>query len=181
MIWAENKNGKFTVRNAYKLTQDIHSKGNTSESSDLAALKQMWRCLWDMNVHNKIKHFTWKACKDILATKENLNKRNIIKDYTCDSCGKVVESICHLFWLCDKAKRTWSSSKMVIPFEISPTWTFMDVMWQLQMWSESHPGLVERDIAICWGIRKDRNIVRHGGKRREGKAIEHYLPLLIEG
>ena len=171
MIWAENKNGKFTVRSAYKLAQDIHSEGNTSESSDLAALKQMWRRLWDMNVPNKIKHFAWKACKDILATKENLKKRNIIKDCTCDSCGKAVESICHLFWLCDKAKETWSSSKLVIPSEISPTWTFMDVMWQLQRWSESHPGLVECSIAICWGIWKDRNTVRHGGKHREGKAI----------
>ncbi|XP_065638811.1 uncharacterized protein LOC136071439 [Quercus suber] len=46
MIWAENKNGKFTVRSAYKLAQEIHSDGNTSESSDRAALKQMWRRLW---------------------------------------------------------------------------------------------------------------------------------------
>ena len=47
----------------------------------------------------------------------------------------------------------------------------MDVMWQLQRWTESYPGLVERAIAICWGIWKDRNTARHGGKRREGKAI----------
>ena len=30
---------------------------------------------------------------------------------------------------------------------------------------------MERAIAICWGIWKDRNTARHGGKRREGKAI----------
>lgn len=78
---------------------------------------------------------------------------------------------CHLFWLCDKAKETWSSSKLVIPFEVSPQWKFMDVMWQLQRWKESYSGLVERVIAICWGKWKDRNTARHGGKRREGKAI----------
>ena len=171
MIWAENKNGKFTVRSAYKLAQDIPSDENTLESSDRATLKQVWRHLWDMNVPNKIKHFSWKACKDILATKENLKNRNIIKDYTCDFCGKAAESTYHLFWLCDKAKETWSSSKLVIPFEISPTWTFMDVMWQLQRWMKSHPGLVKRAITICWGIWKDRNTAKHGGNRREGKAI----------
>ncbi|XP_050280425.1 uncharacterized protein LOC126721436 [Quercus robur] len=171
MIWAENKNGKFTVRSAYKLAQDLPSDENTLESSDCATLKQVWRHLWDMNVPKKIKHFSWKACKDILATKENLKKRNIIKDYTCDFCGKAAKSTYHLFWLCDKAKETRSSSKLVIPFEISPTWTFMDVMWQLQRWMKSHPGLVKRAITICWGIWKDRNTAKHGGNRREGKAI----------
>lgn len=171
MLKPENKNGKFTVKSAFKLAQNIHSDGNTPESFDHAALKQMWRRLWDMNVPNKIKHFAWKACKDILATKENLKKRNITKDCTCDSCGKAAESTCHLFWLCDKAKETWSLSKLVTPFEISPTWTFMDVMWQFQRWTESHPGLMERAIVICWGIWKDRNTAIHGGKRRDGKAI----------
>lgn len=47
----------------------------------------------------------------------------------------------------------------------------MDVMWQLQRWTESHPGLVERAIAICWGIWKERNTARHGGKHKEDKAI----------
>ncbi|KAK7841475.1 putative ribonuclease h protein [Quercus suber] len=124
-----------------------------------------------MKVPNKIKHFAWKACKNILSTKENLKKRNITKDCICDSCGKTFESTCHLFWLCDKAKTTWSSSKLVIPFEINPKWMFIDVMRQLQRWTESYPGLVECAIAICWGIWKDRNTVRHGGKHREGKAI----------
>ena len=56
-------------------------------------------------------------------------------------------------------------------YEINPKWTFMDVMWQLQRWMESYPNLVEYAIAICWGIWKDRNTARHGGKCREGKAI----------
>ncbi|XP_075664485.1 uncharacterized protein LOC142634090 [Castanea sativa] len=171
MIWLETKNGKFIVRSAYELAQIIQSDDNITESSDPTALKQTWRCLWDMNVPNKIKHFAWKACKNILATKENLQKRSITKDSICDSCGKASKSTCHLFWLCDKAKETWSSSKLVIPFKVSPQWKFMDVMWHLQRWTELYPGLVERAIAICWGIWKDRNTVRHGGKRKKGKAI----------
>lgn len=57
VVWAENKNGKFTVRSAYRLAQDIHSSGGMPESSDPTALKQMWRSLWKMNMPNKIKHF----------------------------------------------------------------------------------------------------------------------------
>ena len=58
-----------------------------------------------------------------------------------------------------------------MPFEIRPSWKFMDVMWQLQRWTESCPRLVERTIVICWGIWKNRNEVRHGDICRNGKAI----------
>ena len=85
MIWLETKNGKFSVRSAYKLAQVLQSDGTTPESSDPTVLKQTWRYLWEMKVPNKIKHFTWKACKNILATKENLKKRNITKDCICES------------------------------------------------------------------------------------------------
>uniref|UniRef100_A0A7N2LP66 RNase H type-1 domain-containing protein n=1 Tax=Quercus lobata TaxID=97700 RepID=A0A7N2LP66_QUELO len=44
-----------------------------------------------------------------------------------------------------------------MPFEIHPSWKFMDVMWQLQRWTESCLGLVERTTVICWGIWKNRN------------------------
>ena len=67
-------------------------------------MKQAWRRLWQMNVPNKVKHFAWKACRNILATKENLWWRNITKDNTCEVCKKQVESIGQLFWLCDHAK-----------------------------------------------------------------------------
>ena len=57
-----------------------------------------------MNVPNKVKHFAWKKCKNILAMKENLWRRNITKDNTCEVCKKQVESIGQLFWFCDHAK-----------------------------------------------------------------------------
>ena len=120
---------------------------------------------------NKIKHFAWKACKDILATKENLWKRKITKDNLCKSCGNAPESTCHIFWFFDSVKEVWASSKLIFPFEINPSWKFIDMMWKLQKWSTMCPGLVERTIMVCWGIWKHRNEVRHGGVRRTGSAI----------
>ena len=124
-----------------------------------------------MQVPNKVKHFAWKACRDILATKENLWKRNITKDNLCESCGKAPKTICHIFWFCDRAKEVWLSSKLIMPFEISPSWKFIDAMWKLQKWSDECPGLVERTIMVCWGIWKQRNEVKHGGVSQNGLAI----------
>ena len=127
-------------------------------------MKQTWRRLWQMNVPNKVKHFAWKKCKNILATKENLWRRNITKDNTCEVCKKQVESIGQLFWFCDHAKEVWSSCKLSLPFEIHPLWDYMDVIWHLQKWEESRPELLERAVMISWGIWKDRNDIRHGGR-----------------
>ena len=72
LIWVASKNEKFLVRSAYRLAQEMSTRGNSPKSSNFATLKKVWRDLWRMHVPNKIKHFAQKACKDILATKENL-------------------------------------------------------------------------------------------------------------
>ena len=119
-----------------------------AESSNQSTMKQTWRRLWQMNVPNKVKHFAWKACRNILATKENLWRRNITKESICEACGEQVESISHLFWFCERAKEVWSSCKLSFPFEILPSWNYMDVIWQLQKWEESRLGLLERTVML---------------------------------
>ena len=169
------------VRGAYRLAQEVYIEGYSLESSNHVALKKVWRDRWNMQVLNKIKHFAWKACRDILATKENLRKRNITKDNLCESRGKAPEFACHIFWFCDRAKEVWLSSKLILPFEINPSWKFIDVMWKLQEWSDECLGLAEHTIMVCWAIWKQRNEVRHGGVRRDGLTIvRSFLRILDE-
>ena len=104
LIWAGTKNGKFSVRSAYKMAQETEWGVKGAEPSDPTKLREIWRHVWGMNTPNKLKHFAWKACKNILATKENLKRRNITKDSVCEACGEQLESACHIFWFCDKAK-----------------------------------------------------------------------------
>ena len=149
LIWVASKNEKFLVQSAYRLAQEMSTRGNSPKSSNFATLKKVWRDLWRMHVPNKIKHFARKACKAILATKENLWKRKITKDNLCESCGNAPESTCHIFWFCDSAKEVWASSKLILPFKINPSWKFIDTMWKLQKWSTVCPSLVERTIMVC--------------------------------
>ena len=151
-----------------------------AEGLNQSTMKQTWRRLWQMNVPNKVKHFAWKACRNILATKENLWQRNITKDNTCEVCREQVESICHLFWFYDHAKEVWSSCKLSFPFEIHPSWDYMDVIWHLQKWEESRPRILEQTVMICWGIWKDRNEVRHRGRLRSGQTVTRSSLSLLE-
>ena len=131
-----------------------------------------------MKVPNKVKHFTWKACRNILATKENLWRRKVTQEGICEECGDMIELASHLFWFCKQAQAVWSHSKPVLPFTISQSWEFIDVVGQLLKWRDAYPDIMERAIMICWGIWRNRNEVKHGGKRKTGETVikcSHYL------
>ena len=106
-----------------------------------------------------------------IATKDNLKRRKIVGDDECVLCGLPVETTCHLLRFCKHARGVWETSKLAIPFTISPSWTFLDVVQNLQLLEGSQPGLTEKVILVCWGIWKDRNERRMGGIGKQGRVI----------
>lgn len=60
-----------------------------------------------MKVPNKIKNFWWRACKNSLATKENLFKRKCAPTNLCPICDLEVETVEHMLFLCSWSKAVW--------------------------------------------------------------------------
>ena len=170
-IWVATNNGKFTVSSAYRLIRGDEERGTTESVSNDLKMKLIWKKIWRMKTPNKIQNFSWRACRNILATKDNLRRRHIISKDLCDDCGRELETCYHMFQLCEKAMETWSNSKLSFPFTIQKNWDFTDVVWQISNLSGAVPGLLEKTITICWDIWKNRNVVRHGGSRRPGLNI----------
>ena len=127
LVWAENRSGKFTVKSAYALALEEQQHSTMGDCSNGLVCKKIWKALWHLNVPQKIKHFAWRAGRDILATKMNLAKQKIAPSGTCELCRKEEETVSHLLWFCDHAKGVWTTSKLVFPFEslrdgVSWTW-----------------------------------------------------------
>jgi hypothetical protein len=61
-----------------------------------------------------VHHFLWKACNDILPTKEKLHERGITTDALCPVCGLETETVSHILWSCESAKDMWSECCRVI-------------------------------------------------------------------
>ena len=78
--WLHNKNGKFTIKSAYKVVRRMRGNGNRAESSGSCVGKLIWPVLWKLCILNKIKIFGWRACNDILPTRCNLVKITIINE-----------------------------------------------------------------------------------------------------
>ena len=73
MVWAKEKKGRFIVRRAYRLAREIEAEGGNASCSNPTKLHEVWHGVWSMNLPNRIKHFAWKACNGILATKDSLS------------------------------------------------------------------------------------------------------------
>ena len=40
--------------------------------------RRFWKYLWKIPIPHKIRHFAWRACRDILPTKANLVRRRAV-------------------------------------------------------------------------------------------------------
>jgi hypothetical protein len=106
IIWAGTKKGIFTVRSAYHLVKEL-SLADKGECSIEGRKERMWQVIWKLNCPRVIHLFLWKACNNILLTKENLSKRTVTLDDKCLICKLETETIGHSLWSCSVAKDVW--------------------------------------------------------------------------
>lgn len=137
----------------------------SGEASDRSESRHLWRRIWGTRMPPKVRNFTWRLWKNILATKVNLKKQHITNDDLCTSCKVEAETSGHMLWFCDSAKEVWSGSKLVFPFVVDDKWEFSEVIWQIVKHSPKDSGLLEKTATISWEIWKNRNVVRNGGAR----------------
>jgi hypothetical protein len=94
LIWRGTKNGKFTMRSAYYL--EVKKQGQSrGESLGTSSMEKIWKMLWSLAVPNSVKVFIWKACNNVLPTKENLFRRTVVDNTTCPICERDEETFLH--------------------------------------------------------------------------------------
>jgi ribonuclease HI len=110
LIWRGTTNGLFSVRSGYHLEkEDIeHTKAGSSNG---VGNSNIWKSIWNLKVPNMEKHFIWRACHDILPTRENLMRRKIVSDPFCPICGLEIETVGHILWECSSAMDVWGVCK----------------------------------------------------------------------
>ena len=108
------RKGIFTVKFAYKVARAVLSEGRVAESSRGCARKEVWPAIWKLGIPNKIKVFGWRACNEILPTRLNLSKREIIADAMCPICLRFLESVVPVLWDCGAARDVWVGSLKIL-------------------------------------------------------------------
>jgi hypothetical protein len=98
--------GEYTVCSGYDFAKEgaIRNEGSTFNSSNMS---QLWRTVWNFKGPRALKMFLWRACNNILPTKENLYRGKIIDDSKCAICGGDTETLGHVTWSCAAARDVW--------------------------------------------------------------------------
>ena len=150
-VWATTSNGLFSVRSAYKLALELEKDEEAGSSSDGSHLHQFWKRLWSCQILHKIRHFAWRAARDILPTKANLVARKILVDNNCEECGLCAESFYHLFWECSKARDTWAHSPFLSSLSVVPFRSFFDFFMVYHHGSRLEYGRYWSSYNYCMG------------------------------
>jgi hypothetical protein len=82
--------------------KELSNRMGAASSTQMGS-HDFWRRLWALPVPNMEKNFLWRACQNILPTRDNLHKRRIILDHLCPVCGLEVETGFHILWQCPSA------------------------------------------------------------------------------
>jgi hypothetical protein len=94
IIWSGTSNGMFSVRSAYHLRLELLRK-QEGECSTRLNNADFWKKLWAIKAPNSSKIFLWRACQNLLPTKQNLLKKGMVEDDICLCCKIQEESIIH--------------------------------------------------------------------------------------
>jgi hypothetical protein len=107
LVWAGTSTGQFTVQSAYHLEVDRQASSHGSSSArDSNTI--LWSLLWKLQIPRNVLLFLWRACNEILHTKENLCQRRIVEDPLCPMYGKEAESTIHAIWSCAATQTVWN-------------------------------------------------------------------------
>ncbi|KAL9461995.1 hypothetical protein AB3S75_000061 [Citrus x aurantiifolia] len=102
VLWHYNKRGNYSVKSGYQLALRIKFPDSTS-CSEISS--QYWSALWSLELPEKLKIFMWRASNNLLPPAENLWKRKVMEEPTCQRCKRRVETISHALLECKAARK----------------------------------------------------------------------------
>ncbi|XP_075665170.1 uncharacterized protein LOC142634796 [Castanea sativa] len=180
VYWKHSKDGKFTVKSAYKVARSLLEKEDWAEPSSGGGINKVWAAIWKLRIPNKIKVFGWRACHDILPTKRNLKKKRILSDESCLFCSRFQESTIHILWECTAAQDVWHGSARGLQKCGTAHTDFLALLeYLLDRLDKTE---VELMVVQAWLIWNQRNRVVHGVKflelgwlnKRAAKLLEEF-------
>ena len=105
IFWPMKQDGRYTCKSGYRFLMEEEENVLQEEPPD--ADNSFWNHIWALDVPNKVKNLIWRACRNSLPRKENLVRRTIISEATCDRCAACPENPIHALWLYSGLDTVW--------------------------------------------------------------------------
>jgi ribonuclease HI len=112
-IWRCTNSGIFSVKSAYHLAKELEMRGAPEGSTERKEFG-LWKILWKLNIPNAAKNFFWRACHNLLPTKDNLLRRKVVTEPYCPICENNPKTVLPALWSCPAAGDVWGNSTRAI-------------------------------------------------------------------
>ncbi|CAN0912292.1 Uncharacterized mitochondrial protein AtMg00310 [Linum grandiflorum] len=166
-IWHGSKNGRYTVKSAYRLYMDT--------MVDRTALHRPgdWSTIWKLHVPASMKHFLWRLVSDVLPTRGRLRRKKLKLTGEYGFCGQDYEETWHLFTDCLRTMDVWRHMDILphVVDEANNHSEFPTLFWSLRV--RLPPHLRDKWLIGLWGIWRERNA-------RVWNKQHRPIPLLVE-
>lgn len=90
-VWRGTRNGILSVSSAYHFLKERDGI-QQPECSLRPGDNALWRGIWNLHVSNTSKNFMWRACQNLLPTKDNLIRRKVVNDLLYPICSLEAET-----------------------------------------------------------------------------------------
>lgn len=104
-----SNNGRFSIKSAYHFE---HKR--LIRESDESSKGDEWKPVWGLKIQEVVKHFLWKACVELLLTRQNLLRRKVIDSSLCPICKLEGEATLHALWSCLLASDVWAEGGSLV-------------------------------------------------------------------
>lgn len=107
----------------------------------------------------------WRAIRNLLPSAENMWKRKVLQEPSCQRCKRNVESIYHALVDCKAAKKIWNHGLLAVP---PPNTHLQDVLsFFLEMTNNLRKSELELMVVYCWSVWHSRNKFIFKGQKME--------------
>ena len=108
--WSYTTSGNYLCKSGYRFLKEEEELQLNAQIPPICH-KRVWKEVWQMQAPPKIKKFLWRACHNVLPTKQALMRRKILEDSICERCKMVVEDSVHALWSCLELDVVWADQE----------------------------------------------------------------------
>lgn len=91
-VWHPSVNGVYSVKTGYAMATEVLS------SSIEYSVRSSWMKLWNCKVPKKVRSFVWRAVRNCIPNRFNLQRRGLQVPSNCVLCDGFIENSWHLLW-----------------------------------------------------------------------------------
>lgn len=120
----------FSAKSAYHLELDCRTRNQSTCSTD-PDQSEIWEVIWNLKIPRAAQIFLWRACNEILPTREKLFSRTLVEDPLCPTCGVETELSAHIIWSCPASLTIWAECRRSIQKSVVPECEFLFILEHL--------------------------------------------------